>query len=181
MAREALAKNGALLVVRDLDEAFELAERIAPEHLQLVGRAEDRAVLVRRAGAVFVGESTPEVFGDYLIGPSHVLPTAGSARFSSGLSADSFVRRLPVMCYQPEAAARVAEAAAILADAEGLPAHARAARLRAPAPTSDAMSPIARRAGAAGDPGALALPPRPLALPAQARPERGALRPAQGA
>ncbi len=130
VAREALEKNGALLVVDDLEEALELAERIAPEHLQLVGRATTLAERVRGAGAVFVGAATPEVFGDYLAGPSHVLPTAGTARFASGLAVDDFTRRSHLVAYSPEAAARVAEAAAILADAEGLPAHARAARLR---------------------------------------------------
>lgn len=130
VAREALSRHGALLVVADLEEALELAEQIAPEHLQLVGKAEVLAERVRNAGAIFVGESTPEVFGDYLAGPSHVLPTAGTARFASGLSVEDFVRRSHLVRYSPEAAARVAEAAAILADVEGLPAHARAARRR---------------------------------------------------
>jgi histidinol dehydrogenase len=130
VARESLAANGALLVVDDLEEALELAERIAPEHLQLVGAAEALADRVRNAGAIFAGASSPEVFGDYLAGPSHVLPTAGTARFASGLSVEDFVRRSHLIRYSPEAAARVAEAAAILAETEGLPAHARAARLR---------------------------------------------------
>lgn len=130
VARAALASQGAILVVEDLEEALALAEEIAPEHLQLVGTAEALAERVRNAGAVFVGASTPEVFGDYLAGPSHVLPTAGTARFASGLAVEDFVRRSHLIQYSPEAAARVAEAAAILADVEGLPAHARAARLR---------------------------------------------------
>lgn len=130
VAREALSRRGAILVVSDLEEALELAEQIAPEHLQLVGRAEALAERVRCAGAIFVGTATPEVFGDYLAGPSHVLPTAGTARFASGLSVDDFVRRSHLVRYTAEAAQRVAEAAAILADAEGLPAHARAARRR---------------------------------------------------
>ncbi len=130
VAREALSRRGAILVVSDLEEALELAEKIAPEHLQLVGRAEALAERVRCAGAVFVGAATPEVFGDYLAGPSHVLPTAGTARFASGLSIDDFVRRSHLVRYTAEAAQRVAEAAAILADVEGLPAHARAARRR---------------------------------------------------
>jgi len=130
VARQALEKGGALLIVEDLEEALVLAEKIAPEHLQLVGTAEKLAERVRNAGAIFVGESSPEVFGDYLAGPSHVLPTAGTARFASGLSVEDFIRRSHLIRYQPEAAARVAEAAAILADVEGLPAHARAARRR---------------------------------------------------
>ena len=130
VARASLAANGAILLVADLEEALELTEAIAPEHLQLVGRAEALAERVHNAGAIFVGASSPEVFGDYLAGPSHVLPTAGTARFASGLAVEDFVRRSHRIRYSPEAAARVAEAAAIFADVEGLPAHARAARRR---------------------------------------------------
>jgi histidinol dehydrogenase len=130
-AREALAAFGAALLVADIGEALDTVERIAPEHLQLVGReAEGLATLVRSAGAVFVGASSPEVFGDYVAGPSHVLPTCGSARFASGLSVADFLRRSHRVRFTPEAAAHRAAAAAVLADAEGLPAHAAAARRR---------------------------------------------------
>ncbi len=132
-ARASLRHFGTALVVRDLDtQALDLVERIAPEHLQLIGpRPEALAERVRNAGAVFVGASTPEVFGDYVAGPSHVLPTCGSARYASGLGVEDFVRRSHVVRFDAEAAAQWAEAAAILADAEGLPAHAAAARRRA--------------------------------------------------
>lgn len=130
-ARAALARFGAALVVGGWDEALALVERLAPEHLQLVGDgAEALAARVRAAGAVFVGAATPEVFGDYVAGPSHVLPTCGSARFASALGVEDFLRRGHTVRFSPAAAARWAAAAACLADAEGLPAHAAAARRR---------------------------------------------------
>lgn len=137
VARASLRDFGATIVVRNMDTAFQWAERIAPEHLQLVGtEAEAMADRLRNAGAVFVGASTPEVFGDYLAGPSHVLPTAGTARFTSALGVEDFIRRSHVIRFNDEAAGRCATAAAVLADVEGLPAHAHAARLRSRAQLS---------------------------------------------
>ena len=131
VARAALERFGAALVVADWDAALAVVERIAPEHLQLVGAgAEDLAERVRSAGAIFVGAATPEVFGDYVAGPSHVLPTCGSARFASALGVEDFLRRGHTVRFTPAAAARWAEAAACLATAEGLPAHAAAAHRR---------------------------------------------------
>lgn len=130
-ARASLANFGAALVVGGLEEALELVERIAPEHLQLVGRdAEVLALHVRAAGAIFIGASTPEVFGDYVAGPSHVLPTCGSARFASSLGVEDFLRRSHTIRFTPVAASHRAAAAAALADVEGLPGHAAAARRR---------------------------------------------------
>jgi histidinol dehydrogenase len=130
-ARASLAKFGAALVVKGLEEALELVEKIAPEHLQLVGHeAEVLALHVRAAGAIFIGGSTPEVFGDYVAGPSHVLPTCGSARFASALGVEDFLRRSHALRFSPAAASHRAAAAAALADAEGLPAHAASARRR---------------------------------------------------
>lgn len=130
-AETALEQHGAAFVAADLDEAIALAERIAPEHLQLIGEAaEGRAGEVRNAGAVFVGASSPVVFGDYVAGPSHVLPTGGSARFASGLGTDDFLRRSHTVRFSAEAAAAWAGAAETLAITEGLSAHAAAARLR---------------------------------------------------
>jgi histidinol dehydrogenase len=106
-------------------------DRIAPEHLQLVGPlAEALAGRIANAGAVFLGPSTPEVFGDYIAGPSHVLPTCGSARFASALGVEDFLRRSHRVRFSRTAASRRAAAAATLAEAEGLPAHAAAARRR---------------------------------------------------
>ena len=130
-ARASLANFGAAFVVEGLEEALDLVERIAPEHLQLVGHnAEVLALHVRAAGAIFLGGSTPEVFGDYLAGPSHVLPTCGSARFASALGVEDFLRRSHTVRFSAGAASHRAAAAATLADAEGLPAHAASARRR---------------------------------------------------
>ncbi|HKV08547.1 MAG TPA: histidinol dehydrogenase [Thermoanaerobaculia bacterium] len=130
-ARASLDNFGVALVVANLEEALAVVERIAPEHLQLVGpEAETLAPYVRAAGAIFIGSATPEVFGDYVAGPSHVLPTCGSARFASSLGVEDFLRRSHTLRFTPAAAARKAAAAAALAEAEGLPAHAAAARRR---------------------------------------------------
>jgi histidinol dehydrogenase len=130
-AQASLARFGAAFVVEGLEEALDLVEMIAPEHLQLVGHeAEVLALHVRAAGAIFIGGSTPEVFGDYVAGPSHVLPTCGSARFASALGVEDFLRRSHSLRFTPAAASHRAAAAATLADAEGLPAHAASARRR---------------------------------------------------
>jgi histidinol dehydrogenase len=130
-ARASLENFGAALVVAGLEEALDLVERIAPEHLQLVGReAEVLALHVRAAGAIFIGAASPEVFGDYVAGPSHVLPTCGSARFASALGVEDFLRRSHTIRFTPVAASHRAAAAAALADVEGLPGHAAAARRR---------------------------------------------------
>ncbi|MCP3960261.1 MAG: histidinol dehydrogenase [bacterium] len=128
VAKQALE---AVLLVADMDEALDVAQRVAPEHLQLIGTgAEALAERATMASAVFVGAGSPVVFGDYLAGPSHVLPTAGTARFSSALGVEDFVRRSHVVRLDDGAARRLAGAAATLADAEGLPAHAASARRR---------------------------------------------------
>lgn len=130
-AAASLAGFGLAVVVETPAEALALVERLAPEHLQLAGAAaEALAPAVKNAGAVFVGEATPEVFGDYLAGPSHVLPTGGSARFASGLGVDDFVRVSHRVRFTAAAAADHAVAAATLAAAEGFPAHAASALLR---------------------------------------------------
>ena len=131
VAQEAIKNYGRALIVDDLEEGLQIAESIAPEHLQLVGEGpESLASRVRHAGAIFVGASTPEVFGDYVAGPSHVLPTCGSARYASALGVDDFIRRSHCVRFTPEAAQHWSELAAALADVEGLEAHAVAARLR---------------------------------------------------
>lgn len=130
-AGDSLDRFGAALVVDDMEEAASVVERIAPEHLQLVGEeAEDLVHRPLPAAAIFVGTSTPEVFGDYLAGPSHVLPTCGSARYASVLGVEDFVRRSHVVRFDPGAASRMAAAAVSLAEAEGLVAHAAAALRR---------------------------------------------------
>jgi histidinol dehydrogenase len=128
---QALRSRGALIKVRDLDEGIALSNRIAPEHLELsVAEPERLLPGVRHAGAVFLGHHTPEALGDYCAGPNHVLPTAGTARFSSPLGVYDFQKRTSLIGCSPSGAARLAPVAAILARGEGLTAHARSAELR---------------------------------------------------
>jgi histidinol dehydrogenase len=122
---------GAIVVVKSLAGAMALANRIAPEHLELAV-AEPEALLtkVRNAGAVFLGRHTPEVIGDYVGGPNHVLPTARSARFSSGLSVLDFLKRTSLLKLGAAELRALAPAALTLAKAEGLDAHARSVAIR---------------------------------------------------
>ena len=131
VAARALTAFGAILVVRSLDEAFAIVNRLAPEHLELALRAPGRWVdHVRHAGAVFLGQDAPEAFGDYLAGPNHVLPTGGTARFGSPLGVYDFVKRTSVIEARPGTLARLGPAVARLARLEGLDAHGRAVEQR---------------------------------------------------
>ena len=122
---------GAVIVVRDMEEAAELADRIAPEHLELlVPDPEALAARITHAGAIFLGPWTPEAIGDYVGGPNHVLPTARSARFSSGLSVLDFLKRTTLARMTPEALAAIGPAAERLARAESLMAHGQSVRVR---------------------------------------------------
>ena len=124
---------GAIITVRDLDEAVLLCDRIAPEHLELcVSDPEGLAARVTHAGAIFLGQWTPEAIGDYVGGPNHVLPTARSARFSSGLSVLDFLKRTTLAKMSPEALRAIGPAAEVLANSESLEAHGLSvtARLR---------------------------------------------------
>ena len=130
-ASASIERYGAVFIAQNLDAAFELANRIAPEHLELhienpfswLGRIEN-------AGAVFVGEHTPEPVGDYFAGPNHVLPTAGAARFASALGVDDFLKKTSVIAYSRSAFDRDAPSIIRLAELEGLTAHAESARIR---------------------------------------------------
>ena len=123
--------HGAVIVVEALEEAVPLVNALAPEHLELtVPEPDVFAAGVRHAGAIFLGRHTPEAVGDYVGGPNHVLPTARSARFSSGLSVFDFLKRTSLLSCDAGALARVGPAAVTLAEAEGLEAHALAVRLR---------------------------------------------------
>lgn len=132
IARASWNDFGAIIVVRDLSEAAALSDRIAPEHLELAVADPDALLArVRHAGAIFLGRHTPEAMGDYIAGPNHVLPTARTARFSSGLSLLDFMKRTTLLACTPQAIAELGPPAIALAEAEGLEAHARsiAARL----------------------------------------------------
>jgi len=128
----ALKDRGALIHVRSLEEAADLANRIAAEHLEL-SVADPQALLpsIRHAGAIFLGRHAPEAFGDYCAGPNHVLPTSRAARFSDPLGVYAFQKRTSLIHCTPEGAAVLAPIAGVIADAEGLHAHAASARDRA--------------------------------------------------
>ena len=131
IAAESLRANGALIRVESLDDAVALANRLAPEHLELLV-AVPAALLprVRHAGAVFLGRNTPEVVGDYVAGPNHVLPTAGTARFASPLGTEDFVKRSSVIEYSPGGLRDAAPHLRTLTRIEGLTGHGKAAELR---------------------------------------------------
>jgi len=131
IARGAIDGRGCIAVVDDMDEALELANEFAPEHLSLMVEEPRQYVdRVRNAGAVFVGEFSHEVLGDYVGGPSHVMPTGGTARFSSGLGVHSFVKISPVLALDDATSIELAKSASLIARAEGFTAHAEAAEVR---------------------------------------------------
>jgi histidinol dehydrogenase len=131
IAGEALARHGALVLTASLEEAVDVANRLAPEHLELqVADPERLLARVRHAGAVFLGRHTPEVVGDYVAGPNHVLPTGGTARFSSALGTEDFVTRLSVIEYTPEGLAEAGPHVGRLSRVEGLDGHGAAAAVR---------------------------------------------------
>jgi histidinol dehydrogenase len=128
---EASLAHARILVAADLDEACEIANAYAPEHLSLaVAEPEPLITAIRNAGAIFAGGSAAETFGDYLAGSSHVLPTDGAARAWSGVSVFTFLKAMSVQTVTRDAARRIAAPAALLARLEGLEAHARAAEAR---------------------------------------------------
>ena len=122
---------GAVFLVRNLDEALPLVDAIAPEHLEIAAADAERiAGRIRNAGAIFIGAHTPEAIGDYVAGSNHVLPTARSARFSSGLGVLDFMKRTSILKCGPEQLRALADAAITLGNAEGLDAHARSIAIR---------------------------------------------------
>jgi len=123
--------NGAVVLVKDMAEAARLSDRLAPEHLEIMTADPDAvAADVRDAGAIFLGENTPEAIGDYVGGSNHVLPTARSARFASGLGVLDFLKRTSLLRCGPEQLRAIGPAAVTLAEAEGLQAHARSVAMR---------------------------------------------------
>ena len=131
IARESIDRNGKIIVMPTLREAIEVANDLAPEHLELcVDNPFDYLDAIRHAGSIFMGRNCPEALGDYFAGPNHTLPTSGTARFSSPLSVDDFVKKTQYTYYTREALGRVAEDIAFFARKEGLTAHARSAVIR---------------------------------------------------
>ena len=131
LARDSLERFGALVLVRDEDEAVRLSNRIAPEHLHVSTVDPERLVpRLTDAGAIFLGHSTPVAAGDYAAGPSHVLPTGGTARWASGLSANDFLKRSSLISLSYQGLAGLAPDIRLLADKEGLTAHRLSVDLR---------------------------------------------------
>ena len=127
----ALAGQGAIVTVEDLDQAIAVTNRIAPEHLELiVDDPQAVAGRIRHAGAIFMGAYTNEVLGDYCAGPNHTLPTSGTARFSSPLGTYDFQKRTSLIMCTPESASELGRTASVLARSEYLTAHARSAEYR---------------------------------------------------
>jgi histidinol dehydrogenase len=130
-ARASWRDHGAVILVKSLDDAPALADRLAPEHLEIATSDPERlAARINDAGAIFVGRYTPEVIGDYVAGTNHVLPTARSARFASGLSVLDFMKRASILKLDAESLAALGPAAMTLAEAEGLEAHRRSVAIR---------------------------------------------------
>ena len=131
IARASIDNNGKIIVAENLTQAIDIANEIAPEHLELcVDNPFDYLDSIRHAGSVFMGKHCPEALGDYFAGPNHTLPTSGTARFSSPLSVDDFIKKTQFSYYTKDALKRVAEDVAYFAKAEGLTAHARSAVIR---------------------------------------------------
>ena len=131
IARVSIDNNGKIIVADDLMKAIDIANEIAPEHLELlVDNPFDYLDKIRHAGSVFLGRNCPEALGDYLAGPNHTLPTLGTARFSSPLSVDDFIKKTQYTYFTRDALKKVSEDVAIFAEKEGLTGHARSARIR---------------------------------------------------
>jgi histidinol dehydrogenase len=131
IARQSLRNFGCLMVTRDMDEAVDLANDLAPEHLEVMAK-EPLAYLgrLKNAGAIFLGDFSPEPLGDYFAGPNHILPTGGTARFASPLSADDFVKKTSLVYYSEKALKSIADHVVLMARSEEFQAHARAVQIR---------------------------------------------------
>jgi histidinol dehydrogenase len=128
---ECLSKYGVIFITKNMNECIALSNAIAPEHLQIMTQ-NPKSVLsgIKHAGAVFVGDYTPVALGDYIAGPSHVLPTGGTARFSSGLSVNDFIKRTSVITYSQSALRSVQQDVSEISASEGLDAHAKSVKIR---------------------------------------------------
>jgi len=130
-AIESIKNYGFIVIADDIDEAIVLANKIAPEHLELaLSDPEEYLDSIKNAGSVFLGHFSPEPLGDYFAGPNHVLPTSGTARFSSPLGVDDFIKRSSVIYYKKEKLETVSKDIELLANLEGLKAHARSITIR---------------------------------------------------
>ena len=133
LARQCLEDYGAIILARDRDEAAELTDLLAPEHLHIsMDDAESMLPHIQNAGAIFLGHFTPVALGDYIAGPSHVLPTGGTARFANGLASTDFLKRSSIICYDQRALQGDADRVRLMAEKEGLTAHSASVDIRLP-------------------------------------------------
>ena len=131
IARKSIEDRGAIIVASSMEEAIELMNEIAPEHLEVMTKnAFELLPYIKHAGAIFLGENTPEPIGDYLAGPNHTLPTGSTAKFYSPLNVENFMKKSSIINFSKNAINELGEACALLADTEGLTAHAKAVRVR---------------------------------------------------
>ena len=131
IARKSINERGAIIVTKTLDEAIDLMNQIAPEHLEVVTKEPmDLLDKIKHAGAIFLGEYTPEPIGDYIAGPNHTLPTGGTAKFYSPLSVEHFLKKSSIINFSKEGIQEVGKECALIADVEGLSAHAKSVRIR---------------------------------------------------
>ena len=131
IARKSINKRGAIIVTNSMDEAIDLMNQIAPEHLEVVTK-EPMNLLnnIKHAGAIFLGENTPEPIGDYIAGPNHTLPTGGTAKFYSPLSVEHFLKKSSIINFSKKGIEQIGKECALIADVEGLTAHAKSVRIR---------------------------------------------------
>ncbi len=131
IARASIDTNGKIIVAESIESGIEIANIIAPEHLEVcVDKPFELLGKIKHAGSIFLGKNTPEALGDYLAGPNHTLPTSGTARFSSALSVDDFVKKSQYLYYEKEALEKVKDKVVLFAETEGLTAHAQSAAIR---------------------------------------------------
>ena len=131
IANTSIENNGKIILAKDLGKVIDIANAIAPEHLELcIAKPMEMLGKIKNAGSVFLGNYTPESLGDYFAGPNHTLPTSGSARFSSALGVDDFIKKTQYICYTREELGKVAKDIAEFANSEGLQGHAKAALIR---------------------------------------------------
>ena len=153
LARDSIEQFGALVRVKDSVAAVKLVNQLAPEHLHIATRnPELLAERIDCAGAIFLGHHSPVALGDYVAGPSHVLPTGGSARFASGLSANDFLRRTSVLRFTPAGLEAMADDVRLLAQKEGLTAHAASVDIRLEKAVSERPTVSRQRPVASGKP-----------------------------
>jgi histidinol dehydrogenase len=131
IARKSIEERGAIIITQSMDEAIDLMNQIAPEHLEIITtNPMDLLAKVKHAGAIFLGEYTPEPIGDYIAGPNHTLPTGGTAKFYSPLSVDHFLKKSSIISMTKEGLNEIGEACALIANTEGLTAHEESVRIR---------------------------------------------------